>query len=378
LQLPLLAASITAKIVLNSLTVRIHTGISGNTWTRLWYLCRALDDGTGHIKVPMELLQTFLEVNQTSIYRWLAEGKKLGAFRHYKVRTGEIWLGSLFVVSRNLNLKVWGFTAIVPLCKILTLSGMRATTTAVVTEKLQQRSRYAASTQLKPKFREFYPVAHPSELFGETKGQSSHKTEAGQLPICVLHVSDTRIWVSKGFTHFGTSQHAVSLELGIHPRTVRRHQGLVGMERRQLCQKKSSYNWIKRAWEHETEEYYLDKIMLKATGTGSDAGASCIGYSQIGDKVRFTDGIPLGAKKRTPNSYDIPAAEFGQRFFKMGDDTWINRCNIYQETHKLTTMRAAKRKYRQTLAKQGIEANCHTDIVPAVEKIEPVRRDSAV
>jgi hypothetical protein len=372
--LSLALASAKAKIILGIFTVRVHTRVSRYPWARLWYLCRGLDvAGKGWITLPLPVVQSFLDCSDKSAYRWLQQGQKVGAFRKYRVRAGvlTIWLGSLFVVCRQLNLRYWGAVSRVPMADALSLIGLRASATGIVTQKFQQKSRYAANHKLKPEYRKLYGAPDPNELFGDIGGQSSHKKEAGQLPPCVLHISDKRIWASKSFTHFGASQHSISCELGIHKRTVRRHQRLIDMERRQLCQKRRVYSWIKQAWENDSPEYYLDKVMLNAIDTGSDTQFKHIGYTQFSEKVAFTDGVPMGARKQTPNKWDIPKAEFGQRFFKMGDDTWINRCNIYRETYQLTTMRAARNKYRQKLANQGLESNCHKPNVTVVEKIEP-------
>lgn len=358
--LPLIAATITSQLITQSLTVRIHTGITHHTWSRLWYLCRAFDiTGTGYIELELELVQSFLDCSQATVYRLLAEGKQDKAFRFYRTKKGtlQIGIGSLFKVCASLKLRSWGAVATVPLISILDLIEIRATATAAQTQKFQQQSRYAANSKLKPDYRREFGAPYPDEFFGETSGGASHKTVAGKLPPFVLHISDSRIFVSKNFVHFGTSQKRVAFTLGVTERTIRRHQRVMEMDRRQLCQKKETYMWISKAWENESTEYYHDKNMLKAAGAGTDTNFKVIGYKQTGDTVRFTDGVPLGGKKQTPNRWNIPASEFGQRFFKMGSNWWINRCNIYREVYELTTMRASARKYRKMLTRQGIEGN---------------------
>lgn len=330
--LSLLAVVTTTEIILSTCAVRVHTRISREPWARLWYLCRALDsDGSGHLVLPLPVAQTFLNCSEKSIYRWIAQAKKVGAFRTYKVKTGEIWLGSMFVVCQNMNLKYWGAVGVASLGQVLTQ--LRSLTTGIVTQKFQQRSRYAANSKLKPEYRKSYGAPHPNELVKDTE-QSSLKSDTGEVP-CVLHISSSRVFVSKNFTHYGTSQHAISCELGIHTRTVRRHQRALGMERRQLCQAKIEYHQLNLALEKESSECWA------FTGTKTD-----IGYKVMGDVVAFSDGIPLGAKKKQVNSYQIDAEGFNGRFFKVGDKIFMNRCNIYREVFNLAAMTAARRKYR--------------------------------
>ncbi|BAZ19119.1 hypothetical protein NIES4071_110040 (plasmid) [Calothrix sp. NIES-4071] len=358
--LPLLVAKISSQVILNSLWVRVHTGISFYTWSRLWYLCRAFDvAGTGYIELEIAAIQAFLCCSEATVYRLLLEGKQCKAFRFYRTKNGslQIGIGSLFKVCRSLHLKSWGTTATVLLVEILDLLGIRATATATQTQRSQQQSRYAANSKLKPDYRREFGAPLPNELLGEIIGGASHKKEAGKLPPFVLHISPSRIWVSKNFVHFGTSQRNLALTLGVSECTVKRHQRVMQMDRRQLCQKKQTYMWISTAWDNEAPEYYHDRAMLKAAGTGGDQSFKVIGYKQTGDTVRFTDGVTLGSKKQSPNKWDIPAAEFGQRFFKYGSDYWMNRCNIYRETYQLTTMRASARKYRKMLTRQGLEGN---------------------
>lgn len=365
------SAKIASQIILNSLWVRVHTGISFYTWSRLWYLCRAFDvAGTGYIELEIEAIQAFLGCSVATVYRLLQEGKQSKAFRFYRTKKGslQIGIGSLFKVCRSLHLKSWGTTATVLLVEILDLLGIRATATATQTQRSQQQSRYAANSKLKPDYRREFGAPLPNEFFGEIIGGASPKTDAGKLPPFVLHISESRIWVSKNFVHFGTSQRRLAFTLGVSERTIRRHQRVIDLDRRQLCQKKETYMWLATAWDNESPEYFHNRDMLKAAGAGSDANFKVIGYKQTDDTVKFTDGITLGSKKQSPNKWDIPASEFGQRFFKMGSDWWMNRCNIYRETYQLTTMRASARKYRKILVKQGLQGNTQASTNKQSEK----------
>ncbi len=324
--------------------MRVHSRIAADyPWVRLWYLLQGLDDGTGQLKIPLAVVTTFLDCGDTSVYRWLHDGKGKGAFRHYKIKNGvlKVYLGGRNAVCRHLNLRNWGVVATVPLVLVTSLSGIRAIATGITTQSFQQRSRYAANHKLTKEYRKLYGAPHPNELFRD-KEPSSLKSAAGEIPF-ILHISDTRMFVSKGFTHYGTSQRAISHELGIHTRTVRRHQQAIGMSRRQICQAKYEYGHLHRGFvSHEIVELWA----YSKEGTGK----TDIGYQMVGDVVHFSDGISPGARKQGINAYNIPTDEFGNRFFKMGGKWWMNRCNVYRETFDLTTMRAAQRKYHYQLS----------------------------
>lgn len=347
MSIQLLATTIATKIITASLTVRIHSRIAADyPWARLWYLLHGLDDGSGHLTIPLAVVATFLDCSDKSIYRWLITGKRKGAFRYYKVENGilEVYLGGRNAVSRHLNLKNWGAVAVLPLVVVTSLATLRAVATAATTQQLQQGSRYAANHNLKKEYRKPYGAPHPNELVPENTEQFSPKSTAGETPF-ILHTSSTRIFASKGFTHYGTSQKTIALELGVHPRTVRRHLGLLEIPRRQICQAKYEYGQLHRSFvEHEIEEAWgYDK-----NGTGR----TDISYRVLGNNVIFSDGTPLGAKpgEKHVNTYNIPQEEFGNRFFKRWGKWWMNRCNVYREVIPLTTMRAARRKYHYQLS----------------------------
>ncbi|MBE9217012.1 RepA [Plectonema cf. radiosum LEGE 06105] len=347
--------------------MRIHSRIARNPWARLWYLCKGVDkDGSGHVKIPLEVIEILLDSDKTTIYRYLQDGKQVGAFWKYRVKRGmvEVYLGSLGKVCWNLNLRNWGTVATVPLSLVIT--NIREVTTGIVTQQFQQKSRYAVDRKLKPEHRKYFGTPHPNELFVKQVGQSLLKPAVGEVP-CVLHVSEKRIFVSKNFPVFGTSQKTISNEFGIHRVTVQRHQKTLGIERRQLCQAKGEYTHLKLALEHESLEFNA----LDPMGTGKDTK---IGFKVLEDKkVLFSDGVPHGSKKRIPNTYTTSVDGLQQRLFTTGKKykkTWLAKCNIYRETFTLTTMRYAKRKFHYNLSR-GVYGNCHTPDVTVIEKIVP-------
>lgn len=336
--------------------MRIHSRIARNPWARLWYLCRGVDkDGSSLVEIPLQAVESFLDCDKKTIYRYLKNGKQVGAFRRYRVRREmlQVYLGGLYKVCWELNLRKWGVVGTVPLSELN--SHIREVTTGIVTQQFQQKSRYAADKKLKPEHRKYFGTPHPNELFVKQVGQSLPKPAVGEVP-CVLHVSEKRMFVSKNFTVFGTSQTTIASEFDIHPVTVQRHQKTLGIERRQLCQSKGEYTHLKQALEHES----LDFNALDPMGTGK--------YTEVGfkvvddDRALFSDGIPIGAKKKTPNRYVTSIDGLQQRIFTTGKKhkkTWLAKCNIYEETFTLTTMRYAKRKFHYNLS-HGVYGNCHT------------------
>lgn len=316
-----------------SLQYRLHTNLGRETWAKLWYTCRALDQkGRGFIKFPVEMIAALTGGDEKSIYRWLKDGRRWGAFRAYSCKHGvlTIWLGSLSKTCFKLNIKNWGAVSVQ---NLLELRNIRALTTATLTQKLQQRSRYAANCKLKPDWRKLYGSPHPNELLGNIE-QSSLKTPEGQVP-CVLHISETRLFVSKGFIAFGTSQQTIAKKLGIHPVTVQRHQKTAGMISRQLCQAKSEYAWVDLSLKKEAPEFYVFK----------GSGDHNIGYRTVGDKVIFEDGIPKGSKHQQVNQFSAPVEEFKNRFFKLGKKYYLAKCNIYREDYELKAMYKARSEH---------------------------------
>lgn len=344
------SAQLIADIILSpfNLRFRLHTWLAREPWAKLWYALRALDqEGKGYYQIPIELLEVLTGGDQKTIYRWLKNGQSRGAFRRYKIRDGilTVWLGSLFAVCEGVlpNSNSWGAVAVV---NLLDLRKIRALTTATATQKLQQGSRYAANAKLKKDYRLLYGAPHPNELITEYKRQPSLKSAKGEIPPFVLHISKTRIFVSKSFTAFGISQHSISCDLGIHIRTVQRHQAAVGMDCRQLCQGKSEYGQLKRSVEEES---------LESWAWTEGVQNKNLGYQTIGETTTFFDDRTLGAKKGTrPNQWKMPAGDLGRRLFAIGRKQkryFLAKCNIYRECMDLTSMRASRKAFRQRLGK---------------------------
>lgn len=341
---PVALAILKTKILLEPFIVRVHSKIGRKPWARLWYECRGFDIfGSGHVELPLETLQHLLGVSDKTIYRWLAQGEAKGAFRKYWVSTGvlTVYLGSLTRVCWELNIRDWGEVGECLLPEVN--RNLRAQVTGIVTQKLQQQSRYAANRKLKPEYRKHFGAPHPNELLGQL-GQSSLKSDVGEVP-CVLHISDTRIFVSKNFVVFGANQKSIAEKLELSDRTVRRHHKITGVVKRQICQKKRDYAWIPDRLDHECSSFF-------GWEDGDPNKPSHIGYRIEGEKLLFSDGIPMGSRKKEVNQYTIPTQSFRDRFFKVGKQTFMAKTNVYREEVHLTTMRASRRKWRKFLASQ--------------------------
>ena len=272
-------------------------------------------------------------------------GKRFGAFRRYRVRGGilQVWLGGLFKVCEKLNLKNWGGVAVV---ELIQMDLLRPLTTQATTQKLQQASKYAANSILKPQHRKIYGSPNANDLIPK---QPSIKSDVGELPF-VLHVSERKIFTSKSFTCYGTSQHAIALELGVNPITVHRHLKAVGIARRQLCQAKTEYPQLQRS---------LELDLAESWGT-CEGKFTKVGYETTDrGEVIFSDGVPLGAKKQRVNSYKL-RGNLGDRIFKVGKKYFLAKCNVYREEMTLKTMWRRRKEY--------LAGKCHSD---SSQKIGP-------
>jgi hypothetical protein len=362
------SAKIISAIVLSpfNLNFRLHTWLSREPWAKLWYCVRALDKPKrGYYEIPIELAEVLTGGDEKTIYRWLRDGKLAGAFRRYKIRRRvlSVWLGGLFAVCQKMNLANWGAVAVVNLLDISTK--IRALTTATATQKLQQGSRYAANRRLKKEYRLLFGAPHPNQLVKD-KRPPSLKSEKGEIPPFVIYTSETRIFVSKSFTAFGISQHSISCDLGIHIRTVQRHQAAIGMDRRQLCQGKSEYGQLKRSIEEESSESWAwtDGVQNKN-----------LGYQSTSETITFFDGLTPGAKKARANQWRMSAGDLDRRLFAIGRKQkryFLAKCNIYREKLDLTSMRASRKAFRLRLDKLAQDNVTVSEVEPPSPQVAVV------
>lgn len=338
--------------------MRVHSRIAvkGNSWARLWYFLRAIDQvGRGQVdEVPLKFLQFWLEAGSSTIYQWLREGKTLGAFRHWEVKKGnlKVIFGGLLPLCRNLKLfeippandggtrkkrrqagiGSWGVTAEVQLYQVLELESLRAIATGATVQRLQQLSRYAAWRKLPAAVRNPNPnttlhLPQPTEFF-DSGDSSSHDSATGELKF-VLKITDKWISVSKGFTPFGTSQATVAKERGYRTVTVQRHLKAIGMEAKQIIQTKSAYGKIRQALEWSSVSFAPEpEIQLS--------------YSVRSDSYRLTE--PSGGRHGDPYTFPIQSG----RLFRHGDREYIYRQSLYKPLFKLCKMSATRKAYNDS------------------------------
>lgn len=314
-----------SKIILKPFTVRVHAGIAGKPWARLWYLSRGFDPTSrGIVDLPAATLAQILNISKPTLYEWLREGKKAGAFRRYQFKHNRcrIWLGGLHKLCKSLGLDSWGAVATIPL---LELSQLRAIATVAVTADLQDKSHFAARRSLNNRERSFFTPPSADTILAQAK-VSSQKPAQGQVPF-LLWVGQSKAFVSKGFVPFGVSQKSIGAYLGLSERTVRRHQVLLGVERRQLVQAKAAYQLIDAGIEWEAKRCYAEPDLW---------------YQQFGNEIRLFE--PNGITSSRQEGGNLISRE---RLFRYAGKTWIYRCNLYGVAHiELTSMRASRREFQ--------------------------------
>lgn len=316
------------KLKSDPLIVRIHSQIvQGRPWARLWYLLRANDtSGRGIVSISIGEIWWLLEASQSTVYEWLRDGRKAGAFRKYRITKGNltVWLGGLHKVCQKLGLQSWGTVAEVPLTEVLALTSLRAVATAATTQERQHQSFIAARRSLNERERQYYQISDAITILNQA-GQSSLKPDKGQVP-CLIWVGGKRIFVSKGFIPFGASQSAIAKELGCSERTLRRH--LSGVTRRQLVQSKNAYTLIESALKWDAERYYLSE--------------ENIGYKVCSDgEMRLHE--PNGNSSAVRRQGHLIHKE---RFFSYAGKTWMYRCNLYQLDMTLASTRTSRNRYK--------------------------------
>lgn len=316
----------------------------GRAWARLWYLLRGLDQrGSGHIVLPVVDVTQLLAASSSTLRQWLREGKEAGAFRRWKIQRGvlRVALGGLFAVCQRLGLTPdkkrrkgiapWGVVSKIALYQVLNLQTLRAAATASTAQRLQQLSRFSAWKNLPAQTRKQIRLPQPEAFFVEGQQRASDDSASGAIRCCI-HISKHRIWASKGFIPFGTSQHAIARERGVCDRTVQRHLALMNVDRRQVVQSKAEYKLAADSINHDggsiqmadnfalytrEDDYYLSETGLSGVHIHKVA---TIGFSRI-----------------------------QSRFFTYGKKPkiWLYRTNIYKPALKLCTMSAARSRYRQ-------------------------------
>ena len=332
------------------LPVRTHSSLMRYSWARLWYCLRAIDlPGSGLVKaVSFSQIKRLIGCAGSTLYEWIREAREAGAIYEYK-RKGDrlrIRLGGLFNVCKTLGLRNWGATAVLPLGEVLTKC--RQLGTAIATQQLQEQSRYTAHKSLNKAEKKVFTMPSALDVIQAGKN-ASHKPDRGATKIpYLLHVGDSKAFVSKGFIPFGVSQAGIANELAVSDRTVRRHLSDLEVTSRQLVQAKDAYRFIKAGIQLD-----LDRCL----------GEPGIYYEQGDREIILHEPNGLTSSKRK-GGHHIPMTGNNlhpecDRFFSYFGKVWIYRCNLYALTHDLKRMRVARQYYRRSLAidKHNLSSN---------------------
>lgn len=334
-----LGVDINLNVGENRIQVRVHEKLlTQHPSMKLWYFLRAYDShGQGRVVVGYEQLCQLKE-SKSTIYRWLQQGKSLGIFRSYNWKNGQltVWLSGLFTVCEKFGIKNWGTTATIPLELLLSSNGRNNVATALATQDMQSRSRYAATHSMIKRERKCYKLPTVDEIFS-LASDTSHKLLRGVKTLPgVIAVTDKRILTDKTFIPFGASQKRISEELACHVTTLRRRMNKMGIKSRQVVQTKPEYAEINFALKHEAKSW--------------KSGDVC--YYQVSQEtiILIEKNGACSASRR--NGHIMNPGRFYQG--KSGK-FYIYRCNLYNLDFKLESMKCARRRYKKRLnvLKQG-------------------------
>lgn len=324
-----------AKLIGELDSVRIHAKIARRPWARLWYLLRGFDNGRGLLEVAAGEIEALLGCGTSTIWEWLRDGKRAGAFRQYRFKRGT-WrfvLGGLASVCQRGGLNDWGATIALPILEAV--EQMRVLATTATTELLQRQSRAAARAALTGAEKKLYPLPTAEQIL-ELAGKSSEKPDRGQIPF-LLWVGSRRIWVSKGFVPFGAGQESIAQSLSISARSVRRHQVAADLLKRQVCQSKSEYREIVRALAWEADNFQASaEVWYSAPDLAS-------GRIMLAEPSGYT---------RSAQRPTLPVAT--SRFFEYGGQSWIARCNLYQTNLELIPMCWARKRLGKLIRSSAV------------------------
>jgi hypothetical protein len=319
--------------------VRVHQSLlMRHPCSKLWYFCRGLDrQGEGKIVLAPQQLERLKE-SKSTIYRWLREGRELGLFTCYwwQGNTLKVILGGLFKACIASGVNSWGAAAVVPLEQLLEANGRRKIAVALATQDLQERSRYAAKSQLNRLERRCFDVPTVDQLLNPP---TSQKLDGGGTR-GVVHLGNSRLFVGRSFIPFGVSQSRVCEALNSQPTscgvsrwTLRRQLDKLDVTKRQITQAKPEYKEVSNV------------IAL--------GGASWMCKSDADVSFRYVDtGVIL---LNEPNGKSSARREGGHRLQtdRLGryfGAAWLYRCNLYNLSYTLTSMKATRRNWKRSQA----------------------------
>lgn len=344
--------------------IRIHKSLLlRHPAVKLWYLCRAADpQARGRVELTPEEL-ALLKVSKSTLYRWLREGREIGLFRIYEFRPdGSLYvsMGGLTKACSQSGMRSWGAVTTVPLREIL-FGFMRAQASAIQSQDLQEKSRYAAGHSLNALERRCFKIPSTDTILNHT----SPKLACGVVPGLVAFGAD-KIFVGRSFIPFGASQERICAELnaeptscGVCPRTLRNHLKRLGINRRQLVQAKPEYKEINSAFRWGSTGYKVK---------GDD-----IYFQRESDRLRLYEPNGKSSARRPGGHLLAP-----ERFFRYFGADWIYRCNLYALDYELTSMKRSRHEYKKMMrlepTKQPVE-NLALDNSPQTPLLEVMPHD---
>ncbi|OKH14569.1 hypothetical protein FACHB389_35945 [Nostoc calcicola FACHB-389] len=306
--------------------------------SKLWYFCRGLDrQGEGKIVLAPQELERLKE-SKSTIYRWLREGRELGLFTCYwwQGNTLKVILGGLFKSCIKSQITSWGTAGVVPLEQLLEANGRRAIAIALATQDLQERSRFAAKSQMNRLERRCFDIPTVDQLLNPP---TSQKLDGGGTR-GVVHLGNSRLFVGRSFIPFGVSQSRVCETLNSQPTscgvsrwTLRRQLDKLDVTKRQITQAKPEYKEVSNV------------IAL--------GGASWMCKSDADISFRYVDtGVIL---LNEPNGNSSSRREGGHRLHtdrlcRYFGTAWVYRCNLYGLSYSLTSMKATRRNWKRSQA----------------------------
>lgn len=316
--------------------VRIHKSLLlRHPAAKLWYLCRAADpQSRGRVELTPEQL-ALLKVSKSTLYRWLREGREIGLFRIYEFRPdGSLYvsMGGLPKACKQSGIKSWGAVTTVPLREVLE-GFMRALASAIQSQDLQEKSRYAAGHSLNALERRCFKIPTTNTILNHT----SPKLACGVVP-GLVSVGADKIFVGRSFIPFGASQERICAELNAEPtscgvcdRTLRNHLKRLGIERRQLVQAKPEYKEVSSAIRWGSTGYKVK-------------GDDDISFQREGERLRLYEPNGKSSARRLVGHLLKP-----ERFFRYFGTDWIYRCNLYALDYELTSMKRSRHEYKKMM-----------------------------
>jgi hypothetical protein len=182
----------------------IHAPLCRTTWGKLYYYFRSLDpSGSGQVTCARGELLSFFGIDNSTLYRWLSDGRAIGAFRHYSRNQEQflVCLGSKSVITVNLGLPNWGAATLIVRSDLAQPNFLHQVT-AQQACWLQHRSEKAA--------------------LGAAKAKRIKKPKLAKVNLSRATAQPTLQFFRNRIPH-GTSQRGIGDTLNINERTVRRH-----------------------------------------------------------------------------------------------------------------------------------------------------------